>query len=256
MMNTNRLAVLALSILLVLLLASVALNWVLFQRGRGYYLELNSTRLDPLGLDFYSNQSLGPPESERVRVVFFGDSRAYEWPAPEGLDGIEFVNRGVVTQTSAQALGRFKDDVGTLTPGIVIVQVGINDLKTIPLFPQRTDAIVAECEENIEEIVVASRNLGAQVILTTIFPLGKVPLERQLFWSEDVGEAIREVNDRIRSLNGEGVIVFDTAAILEDEPGQVRGEYSRDLLHLREAGYEALNEELAIVLAELAGRRR
>lgn len=49
----------------------------------------------------------------------------------------------------------------------------------------------------------------------------------------------------------EGIIVFDSAAVLANERGVVRREYSRDLLHLGDAGYEALNEELERILLSL-----
>jgi len=65
-------------------------------------------------------------------VVFFGDSRAYDWPAPSGLEGLEFVNRGIGNQTTAQVLGRFEAHIAPLHPQVVVLQVGINDLKLIP----------------------------------------------------------------------------------------------------------------------------
>jgi lysophospholipase L1-like esterase len=53
-------------------------------------------------------------------------------PLRQNSKGFSFVNRGINTQTSAQVLGRFDKHVVPLHPNIVIVQVGINDLKTIP----------------------------------------------------------------------------------------------------------------------------
>ncbi|MBN1936549.1 MAG: SGNH/GDSL hydrolase family protein [Anaerolineae bacterium] len=249
-MKKNHLAVLSFSALLALLAGSLLLNWLFFRQGKAYYLELNATRLDPWGSDFYAD-GVTSVNSGVARVVFFGDSRAYAWPPLEGLRQFEFVNRGVGAQTTAQISARFQEDVAGLSPAIIIIQMGINDLKAIPLFPERRDAIIAECEANIEATVRASRELGAQVILTTIFPLGDVPLERRLFWSPDVKTGIETVNDYIRSSEGKGVIILDAAAVLADEQEQVREEYSVDLLHVSPAGYKALNEELEHVLAEL-----
>ena len=103
----------------------------------------------------------------------------------------------------------------------------------------------------LSQIVSQSLDLNATVVLTTIFPLGRIPLERRVFWSTDVADAIAEVNAFIHSLKRENVIVFDTAAVLSDESGTIQKEYSRDFLHLTDAGYDALNEELVRVLAEL-----
>ncbi len=195
------------ALLSVVLLISVALNLLLFVQGRQYYLQLNETRLDPLGLSSYSPDTLqSAANSDKPMIVFFGDSRAANWPPPD-LARFEFVNRGIGAQTSAQALQRFGYDVRPLRPRVVLVQVGINDLKTIPLFPERKEAIIANCQDNIQRIVRQSVDDGAIVILTTVFPVGRVPFERQLFWSPDVAKAIVEVNAFIRSLEAYNVSV-------------------------------------------------
>ncbi len=237
-------------LLSVALLASVALNLILFAQSRQYYLQLNETRLDPLGLSFYSPDTLRyTANSGKTMVVFFGDSRAANWPPPD-LARFEFVNRGIGAQTSAQALQRFGYHVEPLHPQVVLVQVGINDLKTIPLFPERKEAIIANCQDNIQHIVTQSGDGGAIVILTTIFPVGEVPLERQPFWSPDVARAIDEVNTFIRSLEAQDVIILDAYSILADESGMIRDEYARDELHLSAAGYAALNEHLTPILRD------
>jgi len=248
-MKPNHIVITLLSIAL---LISIAFNFILFKRGEQYYLQLNATRLDPLGLGFYPTGTDQHSNSTmQKKVVFFGDSRASNWTFPAGLDQFQFINRGIGAQTSVQVLERFDDHIVPLQPQVIIVQVGINDLKTIPIFPDQKASIIANCQANIEEIVSRSLDLDATVILTTIFPLGEVPLERKLFWSAEVAEAIGEINASIYSLEGDNVIVFDTAPILANEKGIVQPEYSRDLLHLTEAGYDALNEELMHILTTL-----
>jgi hypothetical protein len=181
MHKQKRLFSLTLLLCLVALVVSLVFNALLFLQARHYYLQLNKTNLDPLGLSVFSADSLPQdvPAASTATVVFFGDSRAEMWPAPAKLKGFSFVNRGINTQTSAQVLGRFDKHVVPLHPNIVIVQVGINDLKTIPLFPERKAAIITNCKANIQQIVARSVNSGATVILTTIFPIGPVPLTRQ-----------------------------------------------------------------------------
>jgi lysophospholipase L1-like esterase len=242
-MNLRRFAV---ALCVLALLVSLGLNGVLLRASRDYYQQLNAIRLAPLGLSHYPLDADPLPGSRNV--VFFGDSRAAEWPAPEGLEGWTFANRGIHNQTSAEVLHRFDAHVAPLEPDVVVIQVGINDLKAIPLFPGQRAEIVANCQANIAQIVARSRELGATVILTTLFPLGKVPLERRLFWSGEIEEAQEEVNDFLHTLAGEGIIVLDTAPILADGQGVLRRKYSRDLLHLTEAGYQALNAALVPVL--------
>ena len=176
-------------------------------------------------------------------LVFYGDSRAAQWPVPPGFSG-RTLNLGISAQTTEQVLRRFNYHLGQLEPKIVVIQVGINDLKAIPLFPQSEGKIVETCKRNIEKIVGLCRERGAHVVVTTLFPLGKIPFERRLVWSDRVAPAVDEVNRHIRSLASADVTVFDAASVLTGEDGNLASAYSRDSLHLTDAGYARLNEQL------------
>lgn len=250
MQKQDRFFRLTLSLCLVALVVSLAFNALLFLQARYYYLQLNETNLDPLGLSAFSADSLphDVPAASTATVVFVGDSRAAQWPIPAQLKGFSFVNRGINNQTSAQVLGRFDKHVVLLRPNIIIVQVGINDLKTIALFPERKSAIITNCKANIQQLVARSVNSGATVILTTIFPIGPVPLTRQPFWSPDIAQAVSEVNAYLRSLKARNVLILDAYSLLAQN-GQVQSNYVRDTLHINVRGYKALNQELTKVLS-------
>jgi len=229
---------------------SVILNIMLFNRAKQYYFELNNVRLDTVGLNKYSLTSKPVTDTNLIRVVFFGDSRAASWTSPD-LKGYEFINRGIGSQTSIQNIQRFADHVSPLKPNLIVIQVGVNDLKTIALFPQRKEAIIENCKTNLQQIVEASKQLGAVVILTTIFPIGEVPLERQLFWSDEVAAAINQVNTYLATLATEKVIVLDTFPILADPQGMLLSKYRADELHLNPQGYTVLNQELVKLLNQV-----
>jgi lysophospholipase L1-like esterase len=233
-----------------LLACSVFVNFLLYNRVNKYYAELNQTRLDPLGLNYYPVNSKLVAKTNRSRVVFFGDSRAASWIAPK-IDRYEFINRGISSQTSAQTIDRFSAHVRSLKPDLVIVQVGVNDLKTIALFPERKQEIVANCQANIKRIIQESRKLGAVVMVTTIFPAGEVPLERKPFWSDKIGLAIKEVNTYITTLADDKTIVFDTYSLLADRRGLMLPQYRLDELHFNKQGYTILNQELSRQLAKI-----
>lgn len=232
-------------VLVLLLAGSFVVNIILFRQARVYYVEMNAIRLDPLGLSHYSNM-----KEMTKSVVFYGDSRAYDWPAPD-IDGLKFFNRGVQGETSAQSALRFDYHVKPLHPEIIILQVGINDLKTVAVMPEKYDEIVENCKANIELIVEKAQAVGAKVVVTTIFPTGMVPFYRQVFWSDDVVAAVESVNAFIWGLNGEGVFVFDSYAILVGEDDKIKPEYALDTLHLSDSGYRRLNEELTDFLKEV-----
>jgi len=227
------------------LLLSIAANFLLYERGKKYYLLLNQSHLDPLGLSAFADI---PVNTQPPLIVFFGDSRAAQWPAPSQIENATFLNRGIGNQTTAQVLGRFQAHVKPLHPQVIVIQAGINDLKTIPLFPDQKETIIDNCKANLKQIVDLSLAIGAQVIVTTIFPLGRLPVERRPFWSDDVKVAIDEVNSYIESLASDQVTIFDTGKVLANSDGIVYPQYSQDFLHLNTEGYAALNDAIYAVL--------
>jgi lysophospholipase L1-like esterase len=228
-------------ILCSLFLISVATNVALYKRAQQYYLQLNASHLDPLGLSAFEDT---PKNVQSPLIIFFGDSRAAQWPPPTQIKNVTFVNRGIGNQTTAQILGRFQAHVTPLHPQIIVLQAGINDLKTIPLFPDQKEAIIHKCKANLKQIVDRSLATGARVIVTTIFPLGKLPMERRPFWSDDVRIAINDVNAFIETLASDQVTIFETDRVLANSEGMVYPQYRLDFLHLNAAGYDALNEAI------------
>ena len=229
---------------------SIILNILLYNQAKKYYLQVNETRLDPFGLSHYPVNLKKATDKDKIRVVFFGDSRADGWISPN-ISGYEFINRGIHAQTSVQTVQRFKYHVNSLKPNIVIIQVGVNDLKTVALFPERRNSIIANCRANIKQIVDESKNLGAVVILTTIFPVGEAPIQRQPFWSDDIAKTVNDVNDYIATLAEDKIIIFDSFSILTDNQGMMLQEYASDELHLNNQGYEILNKELVQLLDKI-----
>ena len=170
------------------------------------------------------------------------------WPAIADIP-FEFINRGINGQTTNQVLGRLSAHVASLSPQIVVVQVGVNDLRDFGAFPNQSQNIVNNSKQNIQKIVDRlTQELKATVILTTIFPTSVLSQSMRAYWSEDADRAIIEINKFIKSLKSDRVIILDAAALLADESGKVRPIYSRDLLHLNEQGYAMLNEELLKIL--------
>jgi lysophospholipase L1-like esterase len=161
------------------------------------------------------------------------------------------VNRGISYQTTAQMMLRIDADMGQLHPAVVVVEAGVNDLKTIASFPERRAEIVADCEANLEWIVDRCRRAGATVVLVSVFSIGDLPLWRRPFWSSDVVAAVREVNAFLPRLTGDKVVLFDANAVLVDEHGDIRRAYQLDYLHLSSAGYVALNERLMPLVSAL-----
>ena len=231
----------------ILICGYLALNFW-FQNNPQQYFTTGFLRSDPNELDIYpANPDMSQRDRNKPLVVFFGDSRAYEWPAIANVP-FEFINRGINGHTTNQVLGRLSPHVGNLSSQFVVVQVGVNDLVTIATSPNQSQRVITNCKQNIQKIVDRlTKELKTTVILTTIFPVAELsPSQRSSL--EEVDRAIIEVNEFIRSLKSDRVIILDAAALLADENSKVRQIYSRDLLHLNDNGYTILNNELSKIL--------
>ncbi|MEB3163646.1 MAG: GDSL-type esterase/lipase family protein [Prochlorothrix sp.] len=255
---------LTVTLLFFALLGSLSLNLYLYSTNYRYYTNLQRLFLDPLGLSAYptsfpthlaTNFKALDPRSPKT-VVLLGDSRAYSWPLAFPAS-VKVINRGINGQTSSQVLGRAQAHLQDLHPQLVVIQVGINDLKMIPLFPDREGNILQTYKTNLVSLVGEIHSLGAIAVVTTLFPLGKVPWQRRLAWSDRVELAVEDVNNFIRRLDstaetqGPKVWVFDAAQLLQQGASRrIQPQYSQDLLHINSAGYDRLNAALIPLLQE------
>ena len=235
--------------LFAVLLASLILNGMLYQRAHEYYARSLAGQLDPLGLGYHPQKGpVGHAEKGALVMMFYGDSRAAEWPAVEGKR-VHVINRGIHGQTTRQILDRYPFDVKPFTPDLLLIQAGVNDLKAIPLLPDQRVEIVAQCKSNLTSLVQAGLDDGAQVILTTIFPVGPPALRYRPVWSGDVAKAVAEVNTYLMKLADDPrVHVLDAVASLANDEGGLADEFRIDHLHLNALGYERLNLKLAPLL--------
>ena len=235
-----------------LLLASFLANLSLYKELKLVYLSLYATSLNPLGIQKYSQNQIPTTTTEtKQKVVFFGDSRAFAWAKLE-LPEFQFINRGISGQTSAQVLLRFDQHITVLNPEIIVIQVGVNDLRMLPKSPKTREDIVEDCQQNINQIVQKAQSIGAKVILTTIFPLGEgnISWRQRPFWSsiDRMKQDINQINDYIKTLE-EDAVIFDAYELLTAQ-GEDSPKYYKDLLHLNGRGYKLLNQQLSKLLTE------
>jgi lysophospholipase L1-like esterase len=235
--------------LAVLLATSLGTNAYLAHSARSYYQTALALRLDPVGLKVYESERAKAAADDPV-LVLFGDSRALMWAEPPRVAGYRVVNRGIGFQTTAQILMRVESDVVPLHPAVVVLEAGVNDLKTIAQMPELRSQIVADCESNLQRIVDRCRQAGATVVVVSVFGIGDVDLLRRPFWSDDVATAVREVNGFLPRLASGKVVFFDADPVL-GSGGRIQRDYQLDYLHLKPAGYEALNGRLVPLLGGL-----
>ncbi|MBV7338372.1 SGNH/GDSL hydrolase family protein [Chloroflexi bacterium TSY] len=208
-------------------------------------------------------------KTDEKRVVFLGDSRTRAWPPIAIGEQVRYFNRGIGYNMSWQTASRLNRHVALLNPHVVLVQIGVNDFRSILLQPAKKTEIIQACQANIELIVKRLENMGAHVILTTIFPVARQEdaasgdfwwIDQQDITSHDklestiaatVTAAITETNQHIRELAGAACTVMDAWQILCVADGYIDHKFMEDALHLNEYGYAALNQHLEPILKQI-----
>jgi lysophospholipase L1-like esterase len=239
--------------LLAALAASLCGNVLLGRLAIRRYETEEAVRLDPAGLKVYAGRPPLATGADERPIVLLGDSRAAMWKDPKPPPGHPVVNRGIGYQTTAQIAMRLDSDVAPLHPSVVVLEAGVNDLKTIAAFPERRAEIVADCEDNLARIVRRCTDMGAAVVLVTVFDIGRVSALHRAIWSDDIAVAVKDVNAFLHTLAGNRVVLLEAAPVLDDDTGHIAGPFQIDHLHLSEAGYAALNARLEPLLVPLVG---
>lgn len=168
------------------------MNVVLYRTAKDFYTREARFRLAPSGMP--SLHESGPASSPRVLLL--GDSRCAQW-RENSSNAFRMINGGVGNETTAQVMLRAEHTISAVKPEIVVIQVGTNDLKVIPLLHQKKREIIDGCVSNIRRLTETSRASGSSVILLSVLPAGKVDITRRLVWSDDVALAVSEVNQQL-----------------------------------------------------------
>ena len=220
---------------------SVVLNYFLYHKA---FVPLQLSKLDPAGVGYYSSEPI-EKSADKPTIMFYGDSRALSWPFYK-TDDYQFINRAIGNQTSVQILQRFDQHVTPHQPQLLLVQMCVNDLKMIPLFPKKRDSIVQNCKDNIQLLINKARQINSKVALTTVFPLGDISIVRKAFGTTEppIINGIQQINTFIQAQAAADVVIFDSYDLLVGENRKINPAYSRDWLHLNAKGYEYLNTNL------------
>lgn len=244
------------ALLLAALAASLLGNLFLYRKALEFYAREAAVRMNPVNERFAEqNAALAAKPKTKPRVVIFGESRAAMWSGynPNNWGDLQIVNRGIGGETTPQIKRRLQQDVIALSPDLVILQMGDNDLKTMAVLPGTRDRAIETTYRNITEIARELSDRGIKVLVTTIFPPGPVGLLRQPLWSGEVNEAIDFVNLRLLQFTYPHVEVVDCDLILRDG-AYIKSDYSLDTLHLTADGYHALNVALEPTVKAILAR--
>jgi lysophospholipase L1-like esterase len=191
---------------------------------------------DWAGLTHYGSEDteVPPPKPGENRVVFIGDDLTENWGEGKTpfFPGKPYINRGIRRQTSAQMLVRFRQDVISLKPKVVIIQAGSNDLAgyTGPA----TESVIGE---NLMSMVELAKFNGIRVVLASVTPV--CDCFTQQTGRRSQGKIIG-LNNWIRNYAAaSGSVYLDYYKALADGRN-LKKELTTDGVQLNDAAYELL----------------
>ncbi len=180
------------------------------------------------------NVALLSQDRDPHRVVFMGNSITEGWSG-KGLnffDNPSYINRGIGGQTTSQMVLRFRQDVVQLSPQIVVILAGINDIAGNTgetTLPQIMDNIKTMCE-------IASAN-GISVILSSVLPAYDFPWRPGL----NPAEKVVELNKMIKAYaieKNHGYL--DYFSHMADHRNGMKKGLASDEVHPTVEGYEVM----------------
>jgi lysophospholipase L1-like esterase len=223
------------------LLGSVMGNVGLIHFTRKLYAERLLAQVWPQGPPSPALSGTATPPATRT-VLLLGDSRIADWKVQQ-IKNCSVLNFGVPGLTSAQLGLRCREWLQKSHPAIVVIQIGINDLKVLGMRPELRLAIVDTTVSNITAVAEECRRHGSRVLLTRIWPGGQASGFRRFVWSGHVNEAVAEVNRKLGNVpaDADQLRVADLFGDLTKEsPPEFRNKLYRDTLHLKDEAYARL----------------
>lgn len=182
------------------------------------------------------NASLPKPARNDKRVVFLGNSITEGWVMkhPEFFKSNGYIGRGISGQTSYQFLLRFREDVINLSPALVVINAGTNDIaeNTGPYVENYTFG-------NIVSMVELAKVNNIKVILTSVLPAAAFGWNQSI---KDAPEKIKSLNERIEAYAKANKIPFVNyyQSMVSSDGRSMDTKYSAEGVHPESAGYDVM----------------
>lgn len=181
-----------------------------------------------------TDPSSGAPATADVAdgpVVFVGDKLTEAGSWADWLPDLDVVNQGRAGDTTADVLDRLEEVIAA-HPSVVVLLIGTNDLSH--------RATVEQVVRGNEEILFKLRHElpHARLVVQSVLP-------REVERAEDIHKVNIHLRQFAPTVKAEYVDAF---AVLADDDGALRPEFSQDGVALNDAGYQAWLEALRPVL--------
>ncbi len=194
------------------------------------------------------NSALDSIENDGKRVVFMGNSITESWLDinPEFFSTKSYINRGIGGQTTPQMLLRFRQDVISLKPKVVVILAGTNDIagNTGP-------TTLEQIRDNIESMVELAIANDICPIVCSVLPAFDYPWRPGL----EPNIKIPKLNEMLREVAlRKKVHYLDYFNAMKDERNGLPEKYTTDEVHLTKEGYKVMGTMLEDTITTILGR--
>jgi len=184
-----------------------------------------------------ANATLKPPAPGQNRVVFFGDSITDMWKLAEYFPGKPYINRGISGQTTPQMLIRFRQDVIELSPKVVLILAGTNDIAG-NTGPMRLEDI----EANYVSMAELARTNQVRVVFSSVLPVHNYNPQSPRLFAGRPPEKILALNRWMINYVAAHSDCFylDYFSAMVDDKGYMKKDLAEDGLHPNATGYKIM----------------
>jgi lysophospholipase L1-like esterase/acetyl esterase/lipase len=205
--------------------------------ANGALLDIERRHLDFANFAKYQaeNKKISAPKANENRVVLLGNSITEAWVKVDSnfFTKNNFIGRGISAQTSTQLLLRFRQDVLSLKPKVVLINIGTNDVaeNTGVYDPEFTIS-------NIQSMVDLAKLNGIKVVLSAVLPATKFEWRRAL---GDRSDMIVDLNKRLKSYADANKIPFvDYHSAMKNDKNGMNPDLAEDGVHPTLKGYKIM----------------
>jgi|SRR5690554_3271556 len=177
--------------------------------------------------------------SNKKQIVFLGDSLTDFYQIEEFFHDYKVYNRGIASDTTKGVLDRLEDNVISIQPRKVFLQIGTNDY-----IRRNNDYIFT----NIIEIVNRLKNSieDVKVYIISLYPVNhKAKVYSRFFTTVRNNKTIRALNERLKEYcENNNLSYIDVHSHLVDSKGNLEKKYTVEGLHINYEGYDVITKVL------------
>lgn len=198
--------------------------------------QVDQSNMDWANLNRYAdeNQKLKPPAAGENRVVFMGNSITEFWKYSDSSFFVNrpYLDRGISGQTTSQMLLRFRPDVISLKPSVVVILAGINDIAE-NTGPISLDNIFGNI---VSMIQLASAN-EIKIVVCSVLPANHFPWRPLIKPAEKVVQLNSLLEEYCRTNK---IVYLDYYSAMADENKGLDKRFTDDGVHPTLAGYKVM----------------